>query len=108
MVITHLHVGQPHGPSVPRPVADFEGFVRHLVFGIHQSQDDHAVGEGEADEYMPDAVQVGEINPLPETAKQAVTDPASKGESPYNCGDLNQMLELLIFGPREGRREIKA
>ena len=53
VVITHLHVGQPHGPSVPRPVADFEGFVRHLVRGIHQSQDDYAVGEGEADEYVP-------------------------------------------------------
>ena len=53
VVITHLHVGQPHGPSVPRPVADFDGLVRHLVCGIHHSQDDHAIGEGEADEYMP-------------------------------------------------------
>lgn len=53
VVITYLHIGQPHGPSVPRPVADFDGLVRHLVCGIHHSQDDHAIGEGEADEYMP-------------------------------------------------------
>lgn len=53
VVITYLHVGQPHGPSVPRPVADFDGFVRHLVCGIHHSQDDYAIGEGEADEYVP-------------------------------------------------------
>ena len=45
---------------------------------------------------------------MPETAKQAVTDPASKGKSPDNRGDLNQMPELLIIGPREGRREIRA
>lgn len=53
VVITDLHVGQPHGPSVPRPVADFESFVRHLIRGIHHGHDDDAIGEGDADEYMP-------------------------------------------------------
>lgn len=35
LVVTDFHVGQPHRPSVPRPVADYEGLTWHLIPGIH-------------------------------------------------------------------------
>lgn len=53
VVVTDFHIGQPHGPSVPRPVADFEGLVWHLIPGVHQGHGDHAIREGDADEHMP-------------------------------------------------------
>lgn len=52
-VTSDFHVGQPHGPSVPRPVADFEGLVWHLIPGVHQGHGDHAIREGDADEHVP-------------------------------------------------------
>lgn len=52
-VTTDFHIGQPHRPSVPRPVADFEDLVWHLIPGVHQGHGDHAVREGDADEHMP-------------------------------------------------------
>lgn len=53
VVTADFHVGQPHGPCVPRPVADFEGLVWHLIPGVHQGHGDHAIREGDADEQMP-------------------------------------------------------
>lgn len=53
VVTTDFHVGQPHGPRVPRPVADFEGVVWQLIPGVHQGHGDHAIREGDADEQMP-------------------------------------------------------
>lgn len=59
------------------------------------------------DRCLPDAMQVEEINLLPEAAKEAVADPARQCESPQNHRDLNEMPKLLIVGPREGRREMR-
>lgn len=54
LVVTNdFHIRQPHGPSVPRPVANFEGLVWHFIPGVHQGHGDHAVREGDADEHMP-------------------------------------------------------
>lgn len=53
----------------------------------------------------PDAVEVEEMNPLPETAEEAVADPARQGAGPQNHGHLDQVPKLLIAGPggRGGR-----
>lgn len=53
VIALDFYVGQPHGPSVPWPVADFEGLAWHLVAGVHQGHGDQAIREGDADEHVP-------------------------------------------------------
>lgn len=53
-------------------------------------------------------MQVEEINPLPEAAKEAVADPAGQGKRPQNHRDLDEVPKLLIAGPGKGRRDVRA
>ena len=71
LVIPDFHVGEPHGPRVPRPVADFEGVTWHLIPGVHQGHGDHAIRKGDADEHMPGGCreEVVRAQDVPELAR---------------------------------------
>lgn len=95
---TDFHIGQPHGPRVPRPVADFEGLVWHLIPGVHQGHGDHAIREGDADEQMPvgnreRAVRVQNVTVV------SWMSPAPPGSSPDFSWILIVQRNLLELTP---------
>lgn len=53
VILLDLHIGQPNEPAVPRPVVDFEGFIWHLVLGVHQGHGHNTIRESDAYEDMP-------------------------------------------------------
>lgn len=53
---------------------------------------------------LPDTMQVEELYPLPDVAEEAVAEPAGQRDGPQDYRDLNQVPQLLVAGPKEGRR----
>lgn len=48
-------------------------------------------------------MQVAEVQPLPEAAAKAVTNPASDGEHPQSHRHLSQSQNLLVSAAETGR-----
>lgn len=49
-------------------------------------------------------MQIGEVNPLPETAKYTVTDPAGQGSGPQDHRNRNHMPKIFIPNPGDKER----
>lgn len=52
----------------------------------------------------PKTVQVAEVDPLPETAAKAVTEPAGDGEHPQSDRQLGETQSLLVSAAESDRK----
>lgn len=75
MIGQYSQVWQTELPPVGRPVLDLRLALWNFVDGIEIGKQGDAVNNGDADQYMPEAVKVAKIDPSPKSTKEAITKP---------------------------------
>ena len=70
---------------VTRPEPESGVGVGDFLLRVKVGEEDAAVGGGEEDEDVPEAVHVGKVDHLPEVAEQAVADPRRESHEPHEA-----------------------
>ncbi len=104
------HVGKGQDFAlVRRPKLENGLLVGALLPGVQVSVEDAARVGGDADENVPEAVEVGEPDRGPGVAEQAVVDPAKEGRAPEEGRADAQARRFALVQPtdEEGSDELE-
>ena len=80
---------------ITRPKPESGIGVGDFLFRVEVGKEDAAMGGGEEDEDVPEAVHVGKVDHLPEVAEQAVADPRREGHEPHEATTHPHVVDAL-------------